>query len=208
MLFFFNGVIVHAFNKNGPGSIHSAMYLEEKTGVDVVMTSLLRADALRQLHQNDEVQAVTIRVAAANWEELTPGGQSLRDAAKSAADAPGTGSIELWYRAAKGQKETFWDGWLPRIQRLVAGAAPGSIEKLKARRIDADDHHAEMVDLLNAKICTTRRVEILQPSRHLLPDAAEAAMVQAYNAEQAAILEAVDALQGFTFEDDAVDEAT
>lgn len=207
MLFFRNGVIAHAVNRDGPGSILSAMYLEEKTGVDVVMASLLRADALAQLREDDEVPAVTIKVVSGNWRQLGGEGDSLREAARAAATAPGTGSIEMIFRAEHGKKERFWDTWRPRLTRLVAGAEPGTIEKLKVQRNDADDHQAELVDLLEAKITATRQVEVQSRSRRLRPAAAEMAMVEAYNTEQAGILAAVQELRGLTFEDDAVEEA-
>jgi hypothetical protein len=203
MLFFKNGVIAHAVNRDGPGSLLAARYLEDKTDVDIVMVPLLRPDALSQLREDDEVQAVTMKVASGDWHQLEDEADThgLRDLARGMVAAPGTGSIELIFRPERGQRDEFWRTWRPRLLRV---AASRWAEKLKVRRSESDDR-AEMVDLLEAKLAVSTPVAVQQRSRRLVPRAAERAMVMAYNHDQHQILAAVRELQGLTYQDDAND---
>lgn len=191
MLFFTNGVIGHLANHFGPGSGLCAAYTEEKTGIDMVMGALIRDDVLAQLREDDQVQAVTIRVASANVEQLGRAARSLVAAGQSAANAAGTGSVEMIYRARKGQKDRFWQTWWPRVRRIAA-LEPGTVEKLKAVRRDDTLHRDEEVDLLTARITRSTPIAITTGRRNIDPAIAEAAIVDAYNAEEPAILRALE----------------
>jgi hypothetical protein len=181
MLFFRNGVIGHLVNIHGPGGSSSARYVEEKTGIDFIMAALLRGDVLNQIRQDDEVSQVILRVASSNVEQLGKAARNMVNTGRSAADAPGTGSIELTYRAERGQKDRFWSTWNPRIRRLVATADPGTLEKAVAIRRNEELGTDEAVDFLSSRITEQVQVEVSDRTRNVVPETAEATIAAAYN---------------------------
>jgi hypothetical protein len=190
MLFFQSGVIGHLVNLHGPGAASSARYIEEKTGIDLVMAALLREDVLGQIRSDDEVSQVVIRVASSNVEQLGKAAANMVDAGLSASTSPGTGSIELVYRAERGQKDRFWSTWYPRVRRLVQTADPGTLERAVVVRRD-DLGRDDAVDFLTARITEQVLVVIDEQTRNVVPRTAESAIASAYNADRAAIEEAV-----------------
>lgn len=201
MLFFMNGVIGQLVNMHGPGASSCARYVEAKTGIDFVMAPLLRDDVLEQIREDDEVSLVAVRVASSNVEQLGKAASTMRDAGLSAADAPGTGSIELIYRPAHGDKERFWDTWLPRLRRLLTRADPGTLEKVEVRRRN-ELGRDEYIDFLASRISAQVEVEISEYTLNVVPDIAETAIASAYNADRIAIEAALQLLTAMDIGED------
>jgi hypothetical protein len=195
IVMFVNGAVGHLVNGHAPGAGLCAAYIEEKTGVDLVFSPLVRRDVLDQIREDDQVSVVDIRVATGEVEQLGKASTSLAAAGRSAVNAPGTGSIELIYRPQPGAKEQFWDTWFSVIRQLVRTADPGTLQKVKVTRHDDTLDRTDDVDFLNAKITQAAEVAVPAGRRNVTPDVAEAAIVGAYNSLESDILEALSRAQ-------------
>lgn len=171
------GLVLQLVNRDGPGMGLITRYIYEITKVDIAMVALTHEDPLAQLGQAPELSAVRIRAAATASDSLGQGHDSLRDAGRSAARAEGTKSIEMIYRAEKGQRAIFANTWRQRLRRLAG--KPG-IERLTATIWNEELRRAEEIDLVLDKITASAFVELTTDNRHITEAAALAAVTAAY----------------------------
>src|SRR5207302_4397429 len=135
------------------------------------------------LHDNDEVSAIDIRVAASYVDAIAAGSEGLRDGARRVATATESGSVELVFRPPRGNreaKERWWRHNLPIIRTLRRSETARHLDKLDVIR-QSERRFPEVVDYLSQEIATFQDVDLMPNSRHTDPDAARAAIIDAYN---------------------------
>ena len=188
LTFFGSRVVAIIGATEAPGASMAAWGLARLTGVDVDFVPIPRPDVLQAVQQGNGVSTFDIKVAAGSVDVATETDDLVRAAETLRSGMPGTETLTVTLHAETAQQKRQLRS---RAIRFLRDRGLDGIESAHARVL-TDDAGSELVNLLQAEISTTARVEVHARTRHLLPDEAQAAAQQAFGLQQAAITRSIE----------------
>lgn len=180
LVFFENSNVVgKIINRDGPGLIKCAQYLEEVGGTSLHLAPILRPDVLEHLATGGVITRAVMRISVAGLSELTEAAPSLRDAADALLQITTFDTLELTLTPNSSNRNTF-DREIRRVIDRIMRRHIKPLEKLEVFIQGDDDAPTQIIDILADRLAVTVPAELSTNSRHVDKEAARLAIFQSY----------------------------